>query len=93
MILLAFLVTGCAKIKPYEVDVQQGNVLDKTVVEQLHLGMKKADVQNLLGTPVLGSTFDDDDWFYAYTNQINGGRIEKKNVSLEFYKGKLVAIK
>ena len=95
IIILTFLlclITGCAKIKPYEVDVVQGNVLDQTVVERLHVGMNKPQVANLLGTPVLGSTFEDNYWFYAYTNQINGGRIEKKNVALEFKNNKLIAI-
>lgn len=79
--------SGC---HPYRVDVIQGNIIDNKTMSQLHLGMSKSEVDSLLGTPVLVDTFDRNTWLYAYTRQINGGKIEKKKLVLKFKKDKLV---
>lgn len=87
-----FLLTGCV-IKPYRIDVQQGNVVDAKAVQQVRLGMTKDVVESILGTPMLDSVFEDNCWTYVYTNQINGGKIEKKEINLHFDGDKLVSIK
>lgn len=84
------LLSGC---HPYRVDVIQGNLIDDHVRSQLHLGMNKSQVNTLLGTPVLTDTFNPNTWIYAYTKQTDGGKIEKKNLILEFKNDKLVQIK
>ncbi len=83
------LLSGC---RPYSVDVQQGNILDGKTVAQLHVGMDKSDVKALLGTPILVDTFDSDIWLYAYTKQKNGGKIEKKKLTVKFKNNKLASI-
>lgn len=83
------LLSGC---HPYRVDVLQGNILDKNIVSQLHLGMHKAEVEALLGTPILTDAFDPDTWLYAYTKQINGGKLEKQRIVLKFKSDKLVLL-
>jgi outer membrane protein assembly factor BamE len=85
-------IAGCGTIKPYEVDVEQGNQIDSAMVKQLHIGMTKDEVASIIGTPVLGDTFDDDYWSYVYTKQINGGKIEKRDLELEFSNDKLTKI-
>jgi len=89
----ALTLAGCGPFKPYEVDVQQGNVVDQTLIKELHAGMSKTEVQDLLGTPLLNTCFDEDDWSYVYTNQINGGKIEKKTLELFFAHNKLVKVR
>lgn len=89
LILSLGIIAGCGPIKPYEVDVQQGNLLDQKDIKQLHVGMSKSQVASLLGMPVLGDAFEDDHWSYVYTNQINGGKIEKRNLELDFSDGRL----
>lgn len=93
-VILSFVLVlaGCGPIKPYEAPIQQGNKLDAEVIHDLDLGMTKNQVVDLLGTPVLGGTFCDNIWDYVYTNQINGGKIEKTNLELEFSNNKLVKI-
>lgn len=81
--------SGC---HPYRVDVQQGNIIDKKMMSQLHIGMSKSQVEALLGTPVLVDAFDPNAWLYAYTKQINGGKIEKKRLILKFKNDRLVLI-
>ncbi|MFA6408765.1 MAG: outer membrane protein assembly factor BamE [Gammaproteobacteria bacterium] len=90
-LLLGLCLSGC--IRPYKVDVQQGNVLDKQALLQLQIGMSKNQVQDLLGTPVLTDVVNSNQWVYVYTNQINGGLITKQHVELFFRKDKLVEIK
>lgn len=80
---ISVLLAGCF-LRPHQVDIQQGNTLSPTAIQQLHLNMKKSEVQELLGTPLLLNTFDDNSWTYAYTNQVNGGKIVKKSVVLYF---------
>jgi outer membrane protein assembly factor BamE len=83
---------GCSWCKPYKVDIQQGNVIDQKDTKQLKTGMNKNEVQDLLGTPVLSNGFESNHWTYAYTNQINGGKIEKKVIELYFNHDKVVKI-
>lgn len=61
---LALLVPlgGCV----YRMNIQQGNFLEKRVVTQLKVGMTRAQVRYLLGTPMVPSTFDIDRWDYLY---------------------------
>jgi len=87
------MLSGCSKLRPYRVDVQQGNIVDAASRAKLRLGMSKGAVNSLLGTPVLVDTFDPNTWIYAYTKQINGGRIDKKRLILKFKSNKLAQIK
>ena len=61
---LALLIplAGCV----YRMNIQQGNFLEKRVVTQLKVGMTRAQVRYLLGTPMVPSTFDIDRWDYLY---------------------------
>lgn len=86
------LMTGCSFLKPYQPNVIQGNYLDHKVVNQLHLGMTKNQVQDLLGSPVLNTTFDDNLWSYVYTKQIHGGNIKMTQLNLQFSHEKLARI-
>lgn len=54
--------TGCV----YRMDIQQGNYLDGHTVHQLKVGMTRAQVRYLLGTPMVPTTFDNDRWDYLY---------------------------
>jgi outer membrane protein assembly factor BamE len=82
LILVSFGLSGC--IKPHVPDVQQGNVIDQSAKDSLRLGMSKNEVRNLLGDPVLVSSLSKNCWFYAYTNQINGGKVTMQNLKLCF---------
>lgn len=93
IILTIILLSGCNKLHPYCVTIQQGNIIDAGLRTKLHLGMSKAEVNALLGTPVLSDIFDKDLWIYAYTNQINCGKIEKQQLLLKFKHDKLATIK
>ena len=49
-------------ITPYKVDVVQGNFISKEQVDLLKPGMTRAQVRDVLGTPLLTSVFHADRW-------------------------------
>ena len=55
-----------AIIKPYRIDIQQGNYVSQDMVAQLRPGMTKEQVRYLLGTPLITDIFHADRWDYVY---------------------------
>ena len=91
-IILALLyLSSC--IKTYKHDVQQGNILDPDRLARLEIGMSKADVQTLLGTSMLQSTFHPDRWDYFYSiRKARKKDTETKLLTLYFKDNKLSQI-
>ena len=52
---VAFALAGCdampALVKPYRMEIQQGNYVTQEMVSQLKPGMSKEQVRFVLGTP------------------------------------------
>lgn len=86
-------VASCGTIKPYQPEIQQGNLIDQSDVKELKLGMSKDEVKAIIGSPILSNTFDTNHWNYVYTKQINGGKIEQTQLKLEFDDDKLMSVK
>ena len=85
---LALSVSGCHLV--YTADVQQGNLLDKTVVSQLKPGMTKHQVLLLMGTPSVSSPFEQNRWDYISTQSKRGGPMEVHTFTLTFNNDTLV---
>ena len=62
MLSLMFLSFGCV----YKQNIQQGNPLTATDVAEVELGMTRAQVQFLLGTPLIEDPFHLERWDYVY---------------------------
>jgi outer membrane protein assembly factor BamE len=54
---------GCV----YRVNIQQGNLLKTSDVDQVVPGMTRSQVRYLLGTPMVADPFDPQRWDYIYT--------------------------
>ncbi|GAB3481720.1 hypothetical protein GCM10011496_06710 [Polaromonas eurypsychrophila] len=54
-------------ITPYKIEIVQGNFVSKEQVELLKPGMLRAQVREVLGTPLLTSVFHEDRWDYVFT--------------------------
>jgi len=54
---------GCV----YRPDIQQGNLLQTTDVDQVKVGMTRSQVRYVLGTPMVSDPFDQQRWDYIYT--------------------------
>lgn len=59
-------------ITPYKVEIVQGNFVSKEQVELLKPGMLRAQVREVLGTPLLTSVFHADRWDYVFTLKRQG---------------------
>ena len=64
-LLCATLAAGC--IKPYRMDIQQGNLITEKEVMQLKRGMSKREVRYVMGTPLVVDPFHTDRWDYYYS--------------------------
>jgi len=90
-ILLALFCAACGSysanlpsIKPYKMDIQQGNVVTAKMMMQLRPGMSKSQVRFIMGTPLLVDSFHADRWDYFYQMRKEGKIIEQRRVTLEF---------
>ncbi len=67
-------------IKPYKSEVIQGNFVSSEQVAALRAGMPRAQVRNILGTPLLNDVFHANRWDYVFTIERDG--IVSKALSL-----------
>jgi len=85
-LLAAFVATaasGCGIL--YKQPIYQGNLIEKSAVEQLQVGMSKQDVQILLGTPSIADPFAKNRWDYTASQRLDRrGTTEVKNFIVWF---------
>jgi len=86
------LTSGCSIFQIHKTDIQQGNIITPAMIAHLHPGMTKADVKNLMGTPVLVNTFNDNREDYIYTFTPGHGKTTEKNMVLIFRNNRLSEI-
>jgi outer membrane protein assembly factor BamE len=86
--MLALSLAGCHIA--YKPDVQQGNLLDKKVVDQLKPGMTKHQVLVLMGTPSVSTPFDQSRWDYVSTFSHRGNPQKVRTFTLTFNNDTLV---
>ncbi len=89
-LLIALALPACAIV--YKLDVQQGNYVTQDVASKLKKGMSKAEVKQLLGTPLLTDVFHSNRWDYYFSNVKGGKPDERTRLSVFFDDDKLVAV-
>jgi outer membrane protein assembly factor BamE len=55
-----------AAITPYQIDMVQGNVVTREQMDAVAVGMPRAQVRAILGTPLLSSVFHAQRWDYVF---------------------------
>lgn len=70
-------------LKPYVPEVVQGNFVSKEQRQALRPGMPRAQVRDILGTPLIASLFHADRWDYAFSIQRQG--VAPQNFRLTVY--------
>jgi outer membrane protein assembly factor BamE len=65
----ALAMAGC--IHPYKLEIHQGNVVTKEMVDKLKPGMTKNQVRFVLGTPLITDPFHAERWDYIYVYKKN----------------------
>lgn len=82
-LVLAASTAGCGIL--YRQPIYQGNLLEKTAVDQLQPGMSKQQVSALLGSPSISDPFHHDRWDYTTTQRVGRvGKAEIKNFTVYF---------
>ena len=79
-------------VKPYRMEIQQGNYISQEMVSQLKPGMSKEQVRFVLGTPLVTDIFHADRWDYVYFRDIQGRGREERKIAVIFEDGKLARV-
>jgi outer membrane protein assembly factor BamE len=87
-LLSAIALVGCGSgertIKPFKMEIQQGNVVTSEMLLKLRPGMTKSQVQFIMGTPLLVDSFHTNRWDYFYQLRKQGEIINQRRVILDF---------
>lgn len=69
----------------HKIDVQQGNAITQELVGKLKIGMKKKQVAQILGNPLINDPFHYDRWDYVYQFVAgDSGETQSSSITLFF---------
>ena len=71
-------------ITPYKVEVVQGNVVSKEQAALVKAGMNRAQVRDVLGSPLVTDPFHADRWDYVFTIRRQGAEPQLRRVVVRF---------
>lgn len=83
---------GCSYLV-YKMDVQQGNYVTQDLVAKVKTGMTKAEVRQVLGTPLIADVFHANRWDYYFSSEKNGRAQDRTLLSVFFENDKVVSVK
>lgn len=96
-IVCSTLIVGCGSsvpvIRPFKMDIQQGNVVTSKMLLQLRPGMTKSQVKFIMGTPLVVDSFHTNRWDYFYQLRHAGKVVEQRRVILDFEKDLLARVR
>ena len=77
----------------YKIDIQQGNEITAQMLDKLQIGMRKTEVSELIGYPLVNDPFHEDRWdYYYYLKKGESGEVLQHSATLWFKEGALVKI-
>jgi len=77
----------------YKMDVQQGNYVTQDVVARVKTGMTKAEVRQVLGTPLLSDPFHANRWDYYFSAEKGGRSQDRTQLSVFFENDRVVSVR
>ena len=89
----ALLLSACNNFEfpwVYRLPIDQGNVVKQEMIDQLQPGMSKEQVQFIMGTPMIASTFREDRWDYLFSLQRGDEMLKQYRLSVFFKEDQLV---
>lgn len=91
------LLSGCnsavSNLKPFKLEIQQGNVVTSKMLLQLRPGMTKSQVRFIMGTPLIVDSFHSNRWDYIFQLRQAGKITEQKRVVLDFDNEQLKSVR
>jgi|SRR5688572_4326115 len=88
LLLFAAVLAGCV----HKIDVQQGNYVTQDIAERVTPGMTRAEVRQILGTPLLADAFHANRWDYYFSNVVGRRAPERARLSVFFENDKVVSV-
>ena len=73
-------------VTPYRIDIIQGNFVSREQAAAVSVGMRRAQVRDILGSPLLTSAFHANRWDYVFTFQRQGQTPQQRRLTV-FFKG------
>ncbi len=94
-LLAAVVSAGCATreqstdsflgfITPYRIEIVQGNAITREQATLVKPGMTRAQVRDILGSPMLTDLFHTDRWDYMFTMRRQGTEPQRRSVVARF---------
>jgi outer membrane protein assembly factor BamE len=81
-----------AFISPYKPDIVQGNVVTTEQISQVKPGMTRAQVKEILGSPLITDPFHADRWDYVFTLKRQGFDDQQRSFVVLFEKDQVLKI-
>src|SRR5262245_29527013 len=72
------------RVTPYRIDIVQVNVVTQELAAQIKPGMSRAQVRDILGSPMLTDMFHADRWDYVFTIRRQGTEPQRRTVVAHF---------
>jgi outer membrane protein assembly factor BamE len=95
----ALALAGCASLQssdnflgvitPYRVEVVQGNVVTREQAALIKPGITRAQVRDVLGSPLLTDAFHADRWDYVFTIRRQGAEPQRRRIIVRFESDRL----
>lgn len=79
-------------ITPYKLEIVQGNVLTKEQAALLQPGMTRAQVKDVLGSPLLADPFHETRWDYVFAIRRQGAEPQLRRVVVRFEADRMASI-
>lgn len=76
--------TGLFGVSPYQIDIQQGNVVSREQAEALKPGMARTQVRDMLGSPLVTSLFHANRWDYVFTFKRQEQPVQQRKLTVFF---------
>lgn len=93
LISLAVLcLVSCSMLRPYKMDIHQGNIIEPEKVEKIKVGMNRSQVRQLLGTPMLDDAFQKEQDDYIYYTKPGYGEANEQRIAIRFQNEKVSSI-
>lgn len=76
-------------MRPYRIDVRQGNFVSQEMVAQLKPGQTREQVRFILGSPLIEDPFHAQRWDYVYRFAKGNGDVSERKLTIFFEDNKL----
>ena len=95
ILIVSLAATGCSSLRfpgVYRIDVGQGNLITKEMLDKLRVGMTPRQVEYVMGSPMIADTFHPERWDYIYSLETGKGILVQNQLTLYFENERLAKI-